>query len=98
MAAAQAAIASGVDPALFGDFSEEALTKGIATLVDQRVEERISKVIAPLKQHQQRSAQDAHFDAIYKAHPDADSVAESAGLKAWTAAQPSYVRPRCRTC
>lgn len=93
VAAAQAAIASGVDPALFGDFSEEALANGIATLVDQRVEERISKAIAPLQQHQQRSAQDAHFDAIYKAHPDADSVAESAELKAWIASQPSYVQP-----
>jgi len=93
VAAAQAAIASGVDPALFGDFSEEALANGIATLVDQRVEERISKAIAPLQQHQQRNAQDAHFDAIYKAHPDADSVAESAELKAWIASQPSYVQP-----
>ena len=93
VAAAQAAIASGVDPALFGDFSEEALAKGIATLVDQRVEERVSKAIAPLQQHQQRSAHDAHLDAIYKAHPDADSVAESAELKAWIAGQPSYMRP-----
>lgn len=38
-AAAQAAIDAGVDPALFGDFSPEAMAKGVAQLVQAQVQE-----------------------------------------------------------
>lgn len=97
VAAAQAAIAKGVDPAIFGDFSEEELTKGIQTLVAQQVQEQVTaqvgKALAPFQQHQQQTAQDAHTEAIYRAHPDADSIAESAELKQWITSQPSYLQP-----
>ena len=81
-AAALAAIESGVNPDIFGDFSEEAMAKGIQALVDQRVsliEQRL----------QQTNAATAHYDAIYAAHPDADSLAESQELKDWITAQVS---------
>lgn len=97
VAAAQAAIDKGVDPAIFGDFSEEALAKGIQTLIAQTVQEQVTaqvgKALAPFQQHQQQTAQEAHLGAIYTAHPDADSIAESAEMKQWIGAQPSYMQP-----
>ncbi|MDR6453900.1 hypothetical protein [Variovorax paradoxus] len=100
VAAAQAAIDKGVDPAIFGDFSEEALAKGIQMLVVQQVQEQVQahvgKAMAPYQQQQQLSAREAHYDAIYKAHPDAGSLAESAELQQWIGAQPSYLQPTLR--
>ena len=92
VATAEAAIEKGVDPGLFGDFSEEALAAGIAKLVQQQVEERVGKAVAPLQAKQQQDAATAHYEAIYKAHPNADSIVESAEFKAWVDAHPSAVR------
>lgn len=96
VATAQAAIAQGVDPAIFGDFSEEALAQGIQRLVDMRVQEQVSaalnKALAPIQQKQQIDAVQSHMSAIYAAHPDADSIAESKELADWIAAQPSFAR------
>lgn len=95
VAAAQAAIDAGVDPALFGDFSEEALAKGITKLVDQQVAARMEAINAKLKPIEQQAATDAttaHFNAIYSAHPDADSIVESQEFAVWKGAQPAVVR------
>ncbi|QLI49418.1 hypothetical protein vBPaeMUSP18_14 [Pseudomonas phage vB_PaeM_USP_18] len=92
VAAAQAAIDQGVDPGIFGDFSEEALAKGIATLVASQVEARVSKALEPIQAKQATDAATSHYDAIYAAHPDADSIAESKELADWIASQPSFVR------
>lgn len=96
VATAQAAIAQGVDPAIFGDFSEEALAKGIQALVDMRVQEQVAaaldKALAPMQQKQQADAVNTHLSSIYAAHPDADSIAESKELADWIAAQPSFAR------
>ena len=92
VAAAQAAIDQGVDPGIFGDFSEEALAKGIATLVASQVEARVSKALEPLQAKQAGDAIKSHYEAIYQAHPDADSIAESRELADWVASQPSFVR------
>jgi hypothetical protein len=92
VATAEAAIEKGVDPGLFGDFSEEALAAGIAKLVQQQVEAQVGKAVAPLQAKQQRDAATAHYEAIYKAHPNADSIVESAEFKAWVEAHPSAVR------
>lgn len=96
VATAQAAIAQGVDPAIFGDFSEEALAQGIQKLVDMRVQEQVSaalnKALAPIQQKQEADAATSHLSAIYQAHPDADSIAESKELADWIAAQPSFAR------
>ena len=95
VAAAQAAIDAGVDPALFGDFSEEALAKGITKLVEQQVAARMAAIDAKLKPIEQQAATDAttaHFNAIYSAHPDADSIVESQEFAVWKGAQPAVVR------
>ncbi|AVQ84285.1 hypothetical protein [Variovorax sp. PMC12] len=100
VAAAQAAIEQGVDPGIFGDFSEEALAKGIGTLVAQQVQAQVQaqvgKALAPIQQRQQQTAQEAHYSAIYGKHPDADSIVESAELQAWIGQHPSYMQPTLR--
>lgn len=99
VAAAQAAIDAGADPDLFGDFSEEALAKGIATLVEQKtraiaaqIEARLEEAVAPLQLKQVTDANTAHYQAIYSKHPDADSIAESKELTDWIASKPSFAR------
>ena len=95
VAAAQAAIDRGVDPEVFGDFSEEAIAKGIQSLIERglaTVESRISKALEPIQASQQSNAEAAHFRAIYDAHPDADSIVESEEMTAWMASKPSFVR------
>lgn len=101
VAAANAAIEAGADPELFGDFSEEALAKGIQSLVDKRLEAvlkeqleaRIAAAVTPLQQKQEASAMEAHLRTIYEKHPDADSIMESKELTDWIAAQPKYAQP-----
>lgn len=95
-AVAQAAIDQGVDPEIFGDFSEEALAAGIQKLVDlqvqAKVEQLVSEKLAPLQQKAAQEAASAHLQAIYEAHPDADSIVESKELADWIGSQPSFVQ------
>lgn len=99
-AAAEAAIAEGVDPTLFGDFSEEDLTKGINHLINSRVsaqvEAALAKHLMPIQQKHEQSEAEAHYQSIYAAHPDADSIAESKELADWVNAQPSFMRQACK--
>lgn len=88
LAIAQAAASQGVDMSLFGDFSEEGIAKGVAAMVEARVQ----AALAPLQQREQLSAIDAHARAIYTAHPNADEIAESAEFKQWVDAQPAFAR------
>lgn len=92
IAAAEAAIDAGVDPELFGDFSEEALAAGINKLVQQQVEARLQSALAPYEKREAQTAVEAHYNAIYEAHPDADSVAQSQELTEWINSQPTFVR------
>lgn len=96
LAIAQAAASQGIDISVFGDFSEEALAKGIATLVEQTasalVDAKLNQVLAPIKQREAQTAADAHNQAIYTAHPDADEVFESTEFKDWMSKQPSFAR------
>ena len=96
VATAQAAIDAGADPAIFGDFSEEALAKGIQTLVEAKVDARVDAILkqklAPIQQKQQEDATEQHYGAIYEKHPDADSIAESKELAAWIGSQPTFVQ------
>lgn len=80
---------------LFGDFSEEAMVAGIDKLVDIKVSAitaAIDQRLAPTAAAAEKAAQAAHYTTIYTAHPDADSIAESAELKAFIEQQPSFVR------
>ena len=92
IAAAEAAIDAGVDPSLFGDFSEESLAAGINKLVQQQVEARLQSALAPYEKREAQTATEAHYNAIYAAHPDADSVAQSQELAEWINSQPTFVR------
>lgn len=96
LAVAQAAAAQGVDVSLFGDFSEEAIAKGVAQLVEQRaaalVDEKVNAALAPLREREAKQAVSEHEQTIYGAHPDADEVYESAEFKAWMGQQPGYAR------
>ena len=93
---AEAAAAAGVDVSLFGDFSEEALAKGVAALVEQRaaalVDAKLEAALAPFRQREAKQQMDAHTGSIYAAHPDADEVFESAEFKRWMGAQPAFAR------
>lgn len=91
MSAAESAIANGVDPDIFGDFSEEALASGIQKLIEQQVSARMTEALRPMHQQEAKSAAQAHLDAIYSAHPDADSIIESQQLDQWISSQPSYL-------
>jgi hypothetical protein len=96
VATAEAAIEAGADAGMFGDFSEEALAKGIATLVEQKVAQqvdaRVKAALEPLATKQAQDAASAHENAIFAKHPDADSIAQSAEFAEWVNAQPSAVR------
>ncbi|MHB0825097.1 hypothetical protein ACYCFL_05635 [Stutzerimonas nitrititolerans] len=96
LAIAEKAMEQGIDPGLFGDFSEEALAKGVQALVDSRVEAAVAKALEPIKAKQQadaeQTAEQAHWAAIYAKHADADSVIESKELADWIASQPGFVR------
>lgn len=88
----------------FGDFSEENLANGIASLVDKRAEslvaaveakaeaKAIEKVRAEFEAREVAAKQREHFDAIRSAHPDAESIAQSVELEAWIKQQPSYAQ------
>lgn len=97
--AAQAAISQGIDPAVFGDFSEEGIAKGIQTLLTQAVpalreqlKAELEKEIAPLKAERAKAVTDTHMGAIYAKHADADEVAESAEFKSWMQSLPTFAR------
>jgi hypothetical protein len=100
LAAATDAVMQGADVALFGDFSEESIAKGVAELtrrsMDQlRAEFRESMAKDQAAKSEQEAAlaqQSAHESAILQAHPDAYELAESAEFEAWSAALPAYAR------
>ena len=94
-AIAQTAIDQGVDPEIFGDFSEEALAKGVAFLVTQQLEARIKPLeqqLAPMQQQQAVDARESHYARIHEKHPDASSIVESTQLADWIESQPSFAR------
>lgn len=82
--------------AMFGDFSEEAIAKGVEALVSQRVSAQVQSMmdaaLAPYKQQQQLSAEQQHFAHIGSAHPDYESIPESQEFQAWKDAQPGFIR------
>lgn len=101
LAMAEQAIEQGVDPELFGDFSEEGIARGVAILVKQQVDQVLRE--QQLKQQQAQKEQEAlsaHDQAIYSAHPDADAIGESRELAEWIAAKvdalPTGVRASAR--
>ena len=96
---AKAAMEQGVDASLFGDFSEEGIAKGIATLMGSlreelraELREEAARELKPLKEREAKEAADGHYGAIYAKHPDANEMAQSAEFAAWHKSLPSYAR------
>ena len=104
---AKAAMEQGVDASLFGDFSEEGIAKGIATLaVSMREElraelreelraelrEEAARELKPLKEREAKEAADGHYGAIYAKHPDANEIVQSAEFDSWIKSLPSFQR------
>ena len=96
---AKAAMEQGVDASLFGDFSEEGIAKGIATLMGSlreelraELREEAARELKPLKEREAKDAADGHYGAIYAKHPDANEIAQSAEFAAWHKSLPSYAR------
>ena len=83
---------------MFGDYSPEAIARGLgklnaASLAELRAEVAdLRAKLQPIEAQKALSAQEAHDAAIYGAHPDADSIFESQQFAAWKDAQPSIVR------
>lgn len=99
-ATVQTMIDEGIDPELFGDFSEEAMVKGIQAVVDKRV----AAALAPMQQQQQQiqsqhaqAAEEAHWVAMYTAVPDLDSILESQEFDNWRTSQPSFIQAAYNT-
>lgn len=97
--AAKAALEQGVDASLFGDFSEEAIAKGIATLMERTREElraelreQAARELKPLKEREAKEASDGHYGAIYAKHPDANEIVQSVEFNAWVKSLPSFQR------
>lgn len=80
---------------IFGDYSDEAIKKGVDTLVAEamgKLKTELTAELEPVKKQAAESAADVHFRTIYTKHPDADSIRESAEYEKWLGAQPSFVR------
>lgn len=99
LATATQAMADGVDVSIFGDFSEEALAKGVAELnrrameqVRAELHETLRRELAPLREQEAGKAVDTHYGVIYGAHPDADELVESAEFAAWRNNLPAFVK------
>lgn len=97
--AAKAAISQGVDVAIFGDFSEESIAKGIATLMHQTREQlraelrqETARELQPLKESQAKEAKNEHLGAIYEKHPDANEIVQSKEFGDWMKSLPSFTR------
>lgn len=100
---AQEVIDQGIDPSIFGDYSEADLANGFAELnrltaekvraqVKAEVLQELRTEIAPFLERQKQNAESAHTNAILKAHPDVSSVLESTEFAGWVGRQPSYVQ------
>lgn len=92
LAVAQAAMAQGVDMDLFGDFSEQAIAQGIAQMVAAQVQQQLAPMREQESKKAEKSAKEAHYNAIYGAHPDADEIVDSSQWNQWLDSLPAYMR------
>ena len=86
--------APAVDADLFGDYSEAAMAQGVSKLVAQAVAPLLAEVeslkgqLGQAEKQAEVDAATAHWNALYKAHPDLDSITQSKELQAWIASKP----------
>ena len=95
-AKAEAAIAAGADPELFGDFSEEALKAGVIKLVTAVVPDlaraEVDKALAPIREKEAKTATNAHEAEIFGKYPNALSIVESTEFKAYVDSLPKVAQ------
>lgn len=83
-----------VDADLFGDYSEAAMAQGVSKLVHAAVAPLLKEVeslkgqLGQAEKQAEVDAATAHWNALYKAHPDLDSITQSKELQAWIASKP----------
>lgn len=106
LAAATDAVAHGVDISVFGDFSEEAIARGVAEINRRAIEQaqtqlraemdsRLAKVEAVSTQQQEHVAQTAHSGheaEILGAYADAYEIVESVEFQSWRKSLPAFAR------
>ncbi len=98
----QEAVRKGlIDPSIFGDFSETSMSDGVEKafdiLFEKKLDTHIQALLAPILQTQQVSAEQAHFDEIFTAHPDAESIVESKEFSDWLDNQPNITKDAYKT-
>lgn len=76
----------------FGDFSEKSIAKAVQELVAISVAAEMKKALLPIQEKEQQAAQEAHYQAILAAHPDAGELANGRDLQAWVDTLPSYAK------
>lgn len=85
---------------VFGDYSDEAIEKGVSALVAKAMgslKADLTAELEPVKKQAAETAAETHFRTIYTKHPDTDSIVESAEYQQWLASQPSLVRQTYET-
>jgi hypothetical protein len=84
----------------FGDFSDEAVAKGILAAVEKRVAEllpvKVAEALAPLERRAAEDIATKHWTTLYTAHPNMDAMLESKELEGWIAGKPSYEQAAIR--
>ena len=81
---------------IFGDFSEEALAKGIEQLVERQVQERVAAALAPMAARERERAMEAHMAYIHERHPNIAEVIQSNEFDAWVKTHPPVVQRAIR--
>lgn len=82
--------------ALFGDFSEKDIAKAVQKLVAMSVSDEVGKALMPIHEKEAQAAQQAHYQAILAAHPDAGELADSKELESWVNGLPKYAQAGVR--
>lgn len=88
----------------FGDYSDEAMTKGVQAVASAEVAKAVAainakfeQVLAPIKEQEQTTALEAHFKALTDANPDHNQIVSGQPLQDWIEKQPSFVRDQYKT-
>lgn len=83
----------------FGDYSDEAMKKGVQAVAAAEIAKAVAAinakfepVLAPIKEQAQNAALEAHFKALTDANPDHNEIVTGQPLQDWIEKQPSFVR------
>lgn len=87
------------DDVTFGDYSDEAMKKGVQAVAAAEIAKAVAAinakfepVLAPIKEQAQNAALEAHFKALTDANPDHNEIVTGQPLQDWIEKQPSFVR------